>query len=92
MSTQGQLLNYKSSRVMWGTEGRGITFSISLSSFLHIFGLQDERKGLMSGIVRIFIFKHMVDLIHTEPWYARSLPIQVVYAFTCAHISDLQLV
>lgn len=69
----------------------GIPCGISLSNFLHVFVLKDQRKGLMRGIVRILLFRHMVDLINAELWYARRLPIQVVYYFTSAHISALQL-
>lgn len=44
----------------------------------------------MRGVVRILVFRHMADLINAELGYARSLPIQVVYDFTSAHISALQ--
>lgn len=45
----------------------------------------------MRGVVRILELGHMVDFINAELWYAKSLPIQVVYDFTSAHISALQL-
>lgn len=66
----------------------GITFNISLSSFMY---LVYQKKGLMRDVVRIFLFIHVMYFINAELWYARNLPIHVVYYFISAHISALQL-
>lgn len=50
-----------------------------------------QKKGLMRDVVRILLFRHVVHLINAELWYARNLPIHIVYYFISAHISALQL-
>lgn len=79
-------LKYKSSVVIQGMGG--ITFNISLSSFMY---LVYQKKGLMRDVVRILLFRRVVHFINAELWYARNLPIHIVCYFISAHISALQL-